>query len=130
VFDTDEITEGVKLIEQGMRRLATGPLDYNLKKLVKARELLLTRFAPFKVGDRVTLAKELYVAPDSGWIFCKHFLVPGSVGRVKDSDCDADGRLRFFIEFENQTWIDREGVEQPMDKKSLFCLFEDQLVLA
>jgi hypothetical protein len=127
--NVDAITEGVKLIEQGMRRLSGGPLDYYLKQLVKARELLLTRFAPFKVGDRIILWHTPIIEPESGWYCSRHFLVAGSLGTVKESDCDGEGRLRFYVEFDNETWIDYDGKEQPVISKHRFCFFEQQLIL-
>ena len=36
--------------------LSGGPLDYYLTEMAAAHELLMTRYAPFKVGDRVRLA--------------------------------------------------------------------------
>ena len=128
-MEHDDIIEGIKLIEQGLSKFQSGPIDYYLKKLFKAREVLLTRFAPFKVGDRVTLSGPLVIEPNSGWNHCRHFLVPGEPATVRDSDCDLDGNFRFYIEFDNETWIDPEGKVQPVSSKHVFCFFEKQLTL-
>ena len=129
-MNTDNITEGVKLIEQGIAKLNSGPLDYTMKCLLAARDLLLNRFAPFKVGDRVTLTKNLEISSGHSWYGFRHFLVPGEPATVESSDCNDDGKLRFFIVFDNETYI-QNGEKKPVmsDSKHSYMFFEGDLVL-
>lgn len=126
---TDELLEGVRLISKGIDKLQAGPLDYYLKKLIAARELLLTRFAPFRVGDTVTIRQVPDFNKSPGWNGCRHFLVPGSRAVIRSSDCDDRGCLRFEVEFETESWIDSEGTIRPVSSKHIFCFFEDELIL-
>ena len=125
-MDTDKVVVGLRMIEDGIGLLATGPMDFYLKRLVAARELLLTRFAPFKVGDRVTLREPYQSAKITGWDQCKHFLIPGSPATVRGSDCTVDGRLEFDLEFDNETFF-HEGVEMPATSKHVFRFTEHEL---
>jgi len=124
---SDTIKEGFALIQRGMDKLAGGPCNFYVDQLVVARELLLTRFAPFKPGDRVELVAP-HPAPGD-WAHCKHFLMPGEPATVKSSDCAASGRLFFDCVFDRETWIDAAGVKWPVSSKHTFRLYEDELRL-
>lgn len=91
------INEGVQMIADGMNRIGTNDYKYQIEKLVACYELLLGRFAPAHVGDRVALSKTPEITPEKapGWMGSKHFLVKGAQGTVKDVDVDGKG---FFFQ--------------------------------
>jgi hypothetical protein len=65
-------------------KLNVWDIGWNLDQLVASYDLLMSRFAPFKVGDRVALAKTPNITQESapGWMRSKHFLVKGAEGTV------------------------------------------------
>jgi hypothetical protein len=110
-MNTDEFTDGLQMLQKALNKLSDGPFDYTLKCLIAAKEALLTRYAPFKVGDRVRLTKAPIITEEIawGWSSSKHFLVPGATGIVRDSAVYSDGKLVFYVEFDNETWVDDYG---------------------
>ncbi len=127
----DNVKEGIRLLTEGMSKLSHGPFEYYLTCLVQARDLLLTRFAPFKVGDRVAICRKLDIKPDSAWFACLHYLKPGSIGTVHSSEVDRDGRLRFDVVFDDESWVDRDnGSVHPIEEKDrhTYCMFEGDIV--
>lgn len=117
------------MVEDGIRILSSGPLDYTLQKLTKAHEVLMTRFAPFKVGDRVALRRAPDMDSNHGWRHCRHFLIPGAVGTVRSADCSLAGNLIFDVDFDHQPWIDQDGKKHDPAEHYTFCLREDSLSL-
>ena len=89
-----------------------GPLDFFLRELVAAHDLLMSRYAPFKVGDRVVLTKAPDYVQAPGWNGCEHFLVPGAAGTVVDTSCGERG-FRFDVLFDDESWIDTVGYRNP-----------------
>lgn len=126
-MDTDAVKKGLTMIENGISMLRGGPMDYYLKQLLAARDLLLTRFAPFKVGDRVTLRRAYDPKEFTGWSHSKHFLIPGSPATVQSSDCSSEGDLIFDLVFDNESWIDDKGVERPVSEKHSYRFSEVEL---
>ena len=110
-----------------MSLLRSGPMDYHLRRLAAAYELLLTRFSPCKVGDQVTLLKAYDPKEVTGWSHCKHFLIPGSPATVRHVECSTEGILEFNLEFDRETWIDQEGKEQPVSMRHLFRFRENEI---
>jgi len=126
-MNVEAIKEGVQLIEQGIAKFSGGPLDYYLKCLTKAYDLLLSKYAPFKPGDRVKLVKSINFESSHGWYGSRHFLVPGARGIVESSSCDSNGKLRFDIVFDDESWKDQKGEVHPVSQKHTYCFFEDDL---
>lgn len=125
---TTTVGEGLEMIQNGLRRMERGPVSYYLEKLTGYAELLFDRFAPFKPGWRVALVASPKNCndEDDGWYSCRHFLVPGATGTVESIDAGKDG-FWVCVVFDRETWIDREGVEQPVTQKHTFCLHESML---
>jgi len=128
-MNVEAVKEGVALIEQGLAKFSDGPLDYYLKCLIKAYDLLLTKYAPFKVGDRVALTKAPDFKKAPGWKRGRHFLIPGAQGVVESSECDSKGSLRFHVVFDDESWKDIDGVVHPVSQKHTYCFFEHELTL-
>lgn len=105
-MNANDFKESFRLIEQGIRQLQGGPVDYYCNKLCGAYEYLLS-IAPHPAGSRVELAKtpEINAKDSYGWMGSKHFLVEGSVAIVREVDADARG-FSYQLEFEDESWID------------------------
>lgn len=130
-MDTDRVKEGVEALQRGISLLSGGPLDYTLGCLLAAREALLTRYAPFRVGDRVVLAETPRIDEEVayGWLGSKHFLVAGAAGVVRSSDVRRNGQLTFDVEFDDESWVDRDGNVRPVSQKHVYCFGEKSLTL-
>ena len=123
----EKIREGFDLLDQGMRVLASGPIDYYIRNLVDCYELLLERFAPFHIGDRVILTKSPDIPTDSGWNCARHFLVKGAVATVRMVEADNKG-FTAQVEFDDETWIDHKGERRRVEYKHTYGFREDYLV--
>ena len=128
MYDVESVRQGAKLIREGMAKLNNGPLDYYLTELTDCYQLLIDRFSPYKVGQRVMLKEtpEISLEKSWGWMTGKHFLVKGSIAKV--ATISASGRgFSYGLHFEKETWIDREGKEQPVDRPGLYLFHEDAI---
>lgn len=105
-MDIERIKTGAAKIREGMDLMAGGPLDYYLEQLAASYELLITRFAPFKVGERVELAHtpEISEKVAWGWLSGKHYLKAGTVGTVQEVSCGKGG-FSFLVSFDDESWI-------------------------
>ena len=110
----DALTEAVRNSEHA----------FHWKKLREYAEGLFTR-APFQVGDRVRLTKtpEITEKKAWGWLGGKHFLVKGAMATVKHVDF-WDGHFNAMLIFDDESWIDYQGVEHPRDRPSLYTFWE------
>lgn len=105
-MNIERVLEGAKKLREAMDLLSIGPLEHTLTCLLLAQDLLFTKYAPFKVGDRVELARTPVITEKVafGWIGSKHFLVEGAVGVVRSLEVFSDGRLRVNVAFDNESW--------------------------
>jgi hypothetical protein len=126
----EQMKDGIEKIKEGFSQLNTGPASYTLDCLLAAYHTLLTQYVPFKTGARVELREvpASAVKEKSGWWHCRHFLIPGNGATVQHVSCGSDGFVRYDIVFDRETWIDREGKEQPILTKHVFSLFEKELI--
>jgi hypothetical protein len=114
-MNDDNLSKGLKLIQDGIDVLSRGPLSYYIEKALAYREALFTRFAPFQVGDQVRLIKS-WLPPEgraSGWAGSKHFLVQGAKGTVCGMDY-SNGQFYADVRIDHQSWIDDKGVVYPI----------------
>jgi hypothetical protein len=125
----EKVKDGLDKIKEGFAQLNSCPASYSLDCLLAAYMTLVSEYAKFDVGQRVQLLEIPTSAlnRESGWWHCRHFLVPGNPATVRHIACDSDGRLRYDVEFDRETWIDMKGIEQPVIAKHIFCLFEREL---
>ena len=124
-MDYDKVKDAFAKIESGMSTLRGGPTNWYVDSLIAAYDLVINRFSPYKVGDRVTL-REPHPAPGN-WQRSKHFLVPGEPAVVEWVDVTREGKIAYGCVFDNETWIDEKGVKQPPSSKHTYTLFEDEL---
>lgn len=104
-MDIEKVKEGLKLLDQGMRQLGAGPMDFYCRQLTECYEYLLT-LAPHQVGDRVRLvdAPDINERDSWGWMHAKHFIVKGAVATVAHVEADGEG-FSYFLQFEDDSWI-------------------------
>jgi len=128
----DEMQES---ITNASRLLSGGPASYYFKKF-KGYYVGCMAAAKFKVGDRVTLAKELDWSQGlSGWESSRHFLVPGEPATVKEVDYYWDegedvGRYVYAVMFDNESWIsslDKDKTPMPVIRKHTFSMGQSLL---
>jgi len=110
--DIEHVRKAAHKLKEAMDLFGRGPLDYYLSELVAAHDLLISRFAPFKVGDRVRLTKVPDFEKAPGWAPSKHFLVVGAHATVVNVECGSGG-FRFDVLFDDESWIDTVGYQQP-----------------
>lgn len=105
---------GLKQIKEGFETLQRAEPSYSMDCLLNAREQLLTRYSPFKVGDRVQLVEDVKLDRGSGWYHCRHFLKAGFTATVHSVSIANSGGLRFDLIFDDESWIDANGVVRPV----------------
>ncbi len=127
-MDTQKVIEGTKMIARGMVMVADGEFEWNLQCMAAATALLLEKYAPFIKGNRVRLTLTPEIVKDSGWYFCRHFLVQGAQGTVSSVEINPSGVLTYNVIFDHETWIDKDGKEQPPINKHTFGFKEHWLV--
>ena len=117
--------EGQARFDEASKVLSCGPASFYYEKLECYVDALFNKYAPFKQGDRVALT--VHPNTDNGWSHCKHFLTPGSAGIVQEVDF-YDNHFCADVVFDNESWIDLEGKEQPVTAKHTFRLWENELL--
>lgn len=129
----DKAVEKVMHVAATMDRLdeelrSAGDRQWHFKKMAGYTKALFERFAPFKAGDRVHLAKTPDINPETswGWMGSKHFLVKGAKGKVTSVDFDADTKkFTALVMFDDESWVPdndygpgkRKGVPVPIEEK-------------
>jgi hypothetical protein len=101
----DRMKQVADHLAQARRLMDSGPLDYYLVKLVEHSEALLTKFAPFKAGDRACIVQP--VPCPGGWAHSAKSLEVGAVGTISDVDY-RDGDFVFNFAPDVQFYLDRE----------------------
>lgn len=103
---------------------------YRLRKHAVAYEAVLTRYATFKVNDRIQLSRTPVITEQTapGWMSSKHFLVQGARGTVTGADMRLDnGKMWYGIAFDDESWIDQEGNVRPVRDRHQYWFGEDML---
>ncbi|MBK8810782.1 MAG: hypothetical protein IPN69_08645 [Acidobacteria bacterium] len=108
MIDYQNVKKAAKMLRESMHMLGRGPLEFYLLELVAAHDLLMERFSPFKVGDRVRLTKTPDYSQAPGWSHCSHFLIVGSEGTIQTASCGSRG-FKFGVIFDDESWIDTIG---------------------
>jgi hypothetical protein len=102
---------------------------WGVSEVLSSFRSLFDRFCPYSVGDRVKLKKDCRIDDrNHGWYGCRHFLVKGAVGTVTERGY-ADGNFVFFIEFDRETWINRDGNQVLVTAKHVFNFGENSIEL-
>lgn len=133
-MDIQKVKEAFSTIRVGIRMLDGGPMDYYLDKLAGCYELLISRFAPFKIGEKVFLRRTPSISESKswGWLGGKHFLVKGAIAEVRDIDAESDG-FYFFIAFDDDSWIESHTKKvhpRPPKNRGIYRFYERELASA
>lgn len=125
---SDKIIEGLSRINEGIRCLSGGPLEYYLERVDEVFTEFFKRCAPFKEGDVVEIIKEIDFTEAHGWRCSKHFLQVGCRGVVREVDF-YKGKFQAAVEMRNQTFFNSKGEELPVRNKHLYCFNEDKVAV-
>lgn len=117
IAQLDALRERLNLLRQAGQFLTSGDFLYTIERFAAAYDLLISRYAPFKVGDRVRLTRTPNITENTapGWLGSKHFLVAGALCTVKQVEVVPPADLRFAVAFDTESWIDRHGMEQQVE---------------
>jgi hypothetical protein len=117
--DISELLQNIKSIE----KMFNVSLE-TYKSIIKDVDSIWLR-CPFNVEDRVVLTDTPVITKEKswGWMGSKHFLIKGAKATVKERQF-YDGSFVFGLIFDDETWIDYEGICQPVDRKALFFFRE------
>ena len=99
----------------------------------KIQELIegLYSFAKFEVDDRVALNATPKISEEKGWgwLGAKHFLVEGECARVCKIEWRGDLQtFCYHLMFDNESWLDKNGIPQKVSKTALYYFAENWLV--
>ena len=122
----ESVNTAVEKLREAEKALQQGPASYCLKQLAEYADLLFSRFAPFKPGDRVEIvnAPKLNDKDAPGWMGSKHILNRGAVGTVHEVDV-RHGKFCASVAFDRNTYINMKGEEVQSDCAApLFWLSE------
>jgi hypothetical protein len=130
-MNIDNVKQAAEHLGKALTLLQRGPIDYYLTELVGAAEYCKEHYSPFKVNDNVILCKAPALEEGHGWYHCRHFLVKGAKGVVKEVDLGSKG-FSFSIEFTDESYMDRDGKIHPTaeNRRHTFGFGEDSLVKA
>lgn len=91
-------------------------LGWNLGQLHGLMKIL-KKYLPVKEGDRVILLED--VKCEGNWESCSHFLKKGEVATINSIEIYKEN-LFVNLVFDNETYIDKKGIEQPVSCKHTF----------
>lgn len=132
MMDIERVKKATRLMREGMDLFSQGPFEYYLENLTASYDLLISRFAPFKVGDDVVLAKtpEINEQTAWGWMPAKHYLKRGARGLVQEVSCGTGG-FSFMVSFAAESWINSMTKEvNPTPHKHYYAFKEHWLASA
>lgn len=127
----ENVTAAMKLYQEAFDKMqeakitmVNGPQSYYFERILEYVEVLFTRYAPFRAGDRVVI----YTPPncDNGWKHHEQDLQKGAKGTVQSADF-YKGMWEADVVLDTETWIDK-GKRKPTSRKHTFCLNEKQIV--
>lgn len=123
------LVEQQKEINEGYK---SSSFQYNIEQLDLYMDTLFNRFAPFKVGSRVKLKKDIGATLEkgSGWYASRMMLGKGATGVVKDLDISKDKKFIAGVIFDNDFIVsghDEKIIFTVKDRKGTYYLNEDSL---
>jgi len=123
--DIQNIIDGVKTLE----KLSGGNLHQWRYVLENVNSIW--KRCHLQVGDLVKLTKTPEITKEKswGWLGAKHFLIEGATGRVV-SRSFYNGLFMFYVQFDNESWIDFDGKVNPMSSPSNYSFSENWLAPA
>ena len=118
----------VKEYARGLQSLLSQEFDYKITTVLSSYNELFDRFCPYKIGDRVQLARDPEIP--SGWYHSKHFLIKGAIATVQSHDF-RDGKFLFGLIFDEESWICADGKMNKVEatRHCVYPFSEDYLEL-
>ena len=110
----DALLEHDKHMREAQKLFSSGPLSHSVEQMVDCYRSMFDRFCPFKVDDRVQLKNTPNIDASSGRSHCRHFLIKGASGYVSSRDY-RNGKFVFYVVFDDESWIDLDGKERPVE---------------
>ena len=127
--DIKQLVAHVKEFKLKIDTCCGGSFAWGVEQILDSYLSLFDRFCPYYIGDRVQLKRDCDI-PNSahGWYHCRHFLVKGAKATVRERGY-VDGKFTFYIEFDDESWIDSDGIMYKKDDKNkhVFHFGEDAL---
>jgi hypothetical protein len=120
----EEITRGLEGVRDAMKNLdnvlSGGPASYYYERIIDYYKGCM-KAAKFKVGDRVELKEDC-----KHWDHHKHYMIKGALATVISADY-YKGNYRYEIEFDDETWINMDGVKKVPERKHCFAFGQKNL---
>lgn len=127
----DMIVEQQQEINEGY---ASASFKFSIEKLNLYMETLFNRFAPFKVGSKVRLTKDIgaTLQKGSGWYASRKMLGKGATGVVKHVDIGDNNKFVAGVVFDNDFIVSTIGSEEKIlftdqDRKGVYYFNEDDI---
>jgi hypothetical protein len=132
-YELQDMSEKV----QSIGKLFDSQTIWKLDQLFISYRQIFDRFCPVKLGDIVILSHDVKVLPDKtgipeghGWYPYRHFLKAGSKAEVMDVGYSTNANeFTCGLHFLAESWIDSEGVEHLVERKSLFYFLTTDVIL-
>jgi hypothetical protein len=114
-------------IVEASKLLGSCEIDYTLKCLCHAYELLTQTYCKYPPNSKVKLTKAPLINSSnaSGWVGCQHFLIKGAKAVVKSVDVRSDGIINYSLVFDDESFIDAKGDIIPIKDHHTFSFGED-----
>lgn len=100
-----------------------GSFEWGMTEMADSYLSIFDRFCPYKNDDRVELLRDVEIESSSGWYPCRHFLIRGAKATINNRGYN-NGKFSFEVVFDDESWIDGDGNEKPVDSKHTFGLNE------
>lgn len=118
-----ELLDFTKEIADFGKKIQSMELKFKVSEVIISYVSMFDRFCPFKEGDKVELVKNIPMDKESGWYSNRHFMIWGAKATVLERGYH-DGMFTFGVMFDNETRIDLNGNEQPVEHKHIFHISE------
>lgn len=126
----NEIRESLSGVNDALCKLNSvvshGPATYYFERIMEYFDGCMAA-SKFKVGDRVELVEDVDTSDAPGWNNSKHFLIKGAKATVDEVDY-YNGKYRYSVVFDDETWINTKGEKVPTEKKHYFTMSESDFV--
>lgn len=126
MMDAKATKEALKNISKAIHRINSSEFEWNLDILIAAHEMLIERSAPFKVGQRVQLVKDVDCSDAPGWKCSEHFLKKGAMATVDSVEVRKEKRFAYYLIFDNETWLSDQG-PKPVSQRHAYCFGESSI---
>lgn len=113
-----ESLSGFKLKDCGQGVYCYHNQETQIKTALERFVSFMEKQASFKVGDRVELTETPVITAETahGWLNCKHFIVKGAKGTIRDVSY-YNNEFGYAVSLDDESWKDEKGVIHPKNDK-------------